>query len=73
MTPIITLGVVGERLDQVQATLADIQNNLRTVNEQALDRRVTSLESTVKWLSRALGGAIIGAISSGILAMIVGR
>ena len=73
MAAAITLGVVGERLDQVQATLADIQRNLRTVNEQALDRRVTALESTVKWLSRALGGSIIAAIVSGGFALLVGR
>lgn len=69
----VTLSLVAERIEQVQATLERVERNQHTINEQALDRRVTSLESNMKWIARALGGAIIAAIGSGGLALIMGR
>lgn len=63
----ITLGVLADRLSRVQETLDKIQSDVETVNNQALNRRVTQLEENLKWIVRVVAGAFI---TSGVAAAV---
>lgn len=69
--PTITLGVLAERLATAQAGIDQIQKDLKTVNDQALDRRVAKLEDTVKWLTRTVAGAVVSIIVAIVVALIL--
>jgi len=62
MGEIITMAVLGERLSSVQEGLKNIQTELARFNTQALDRRLTTLESNVRWITRTLVAAIFSII-----------
>lgn len=64
------LSGVALQVSQVQDTLKAINEELRKLNDQALDRRVSKLEGTVAWLGRALGGSVIAAIVSALAALV---
>ncbi len=70
MGEIITMAVLGERLSSVQEGLKNIQTELARFNTQALDRRLTTLESNVRWITRALVGfifSVLAAVSAAFL------
>jgi uncharacterized coiled-coil protein SlyX len=71
--PVVTLGTLAEKLIAAQTGIDQIQVELRKVNEQALDRRVSKLEDTVKFLSRTVAATLISAIGSAILAVVMSR
>lgn len=67
----VTLGLLAERLAQAQQGIDQIQRDLKTVNEQALDRRVSKLEDTVRWLTRTVAAALISGVGAVIVALVV--
>jgi hypothetical protein len=69
----VTLSILGERLTRAQLGIDQIQKDLKTVNEQALDRRVSKLEDTVRWLTRTVAAALISGIGAVIVALVVSR
>lgn len=69
----VTLSLLAERLGQAQQGIDQIQKDLKTVNEQALDRRVSKLEDTVRWLTRTVAGALISGVGAIIVAIVTSK
>jgi hypothetical protein len=69
----ITLSVLAERLTQALVGIEQIQKDIKTVSEQALDRRVSKLEDTVRWLTRTVAAALISGVGAVIVALVVSR
>jgi hypothetical protein len=69
----VTLSLLAERLGQAQQGIDQIQKDLKTVNEQALDRRVSKLEDTVRWLTRTVAAALISGIGAVVVALAMNR
>ena len=71
MAPPVTLTQLAERIDGVRAAVDRIETNVKQINDQALDRRVTKLEDTVRWLGRLLAGALVSAAGSIVVTVLV--
>lgn len=71
MAPTMTLGLLAERLQTAQAGIDEIRSEIKTVTDQALDRRLSKLEDTVRWLTRTVAATIISAIGSVVFALII--
>lgn len=69
----VTLSLLAERLSQAQQGIDQIQRDLRTVNEQALDLRVSKLEDTVRWLTRTVAGALVSGVVAVVLALAMSK
>lgn len=69
----VTLSLLAERLAQAQSGIDQIQKDLKTVNDQALNLRVTKLEDTVRWLTRTVAGALVSGIGAIIVALVMNR
>jgi hypothetical protein len=69
----VTLSLLAERLGTAQQGIDQIQKDLKTVNEQALDRRVSKLEDTVRWLTRTVAAALISGVGAVIVALVVNK
>lgn len=69
----VTLSLLAERLGQAQQGIDQIQRDLKTVNEQALDRRVSKLEDTVRWLTRTVAAALISGVGAIVVALVVAK
>lgn len=69
----VTLGLLAERLGQAQLGIDQIQRDLKTVNEQALDRRVSKLEDTVRWLTRTVAAALVSGVGAVVVSLLVNR
>lgn len=69
----VTLSLLAERLSQAQQGIDQIQKDLKTVNEQALDRRVSKLEDTVRWLTRTVAGALVSGVGAIVVALVMSR
>lgn len=66
----VTLAVLGTKVDNLAQTLSEVRNDMRTMREQALDRRVTAVEENIKWIVRALVMTVLsmaGAIGVGLI------
>jgi hypothetical protein len=64
MSDDITLGELGRRITDIQRTMHDLGSKLdrdyvRTSDLAALRERVESIESTMTWLWRLVGGVVI--------------
>lgn len=57
----VTLAVLGAKVDNISSTLNEVRADMRTMREQALDRRVTAVEENIKWIVRSLVVAVLGA------------
>lgn len=60
----VNLAVLGTKLDNLTAQLGEVRQDIRTMRDQALDRRVTAVEENIKWIVRALVVAVLGAAGS---------
>lgn len=69
----VTLSLLAERLSQAQQGIDQIQRDLRTVNEQALDLRVSKLEDTVRWLTRTVAGALVSGVGAIVVALVLSK
>lgn len=72
-SPVVTLSLLAERLAQAQNGIDQIQRDLKTVNEQALDRRVSKLEDTVRWLTRTVAAGLISGVGAIIVTLVMGK
>lgn len=69
----VTLSLLAERLGQAQQGIDQIQKDLKTVNEQALDRRVSKLEDTVRWLTRTVAAALVSGVGAVVVALVINK
>lgn len=69
----VTLSLLAERLGQAQQGIDQIQRDLKTVNEQALDLRVSKLEDTVRWLTRTVAGALVSGVGAIVVALVMSK
>jgi hypothetical protein len=69
----VTLGQLADRLQIAQNGIDQIQKDLKTVNDQALDRRVSKLEDTVRWLTRTVAATLISAVGAVIIAFVLNK
>lgn len=67
----MTLSLLAERLQQAQSGIDQIQKDLKTVGDQALNLRVTKLEDTVRWLTRTVAGALVSGVGAIIVALVM--
>jgi hypothetical protein len=67
----VTLSLLAERLAQAQVGIDKIQDDLKTVNEQALNRRLSDLEDTVRWLTRTVAAALISGVGAVVVSLAV--
>lgn len=58
----VSLTQLAERIDGARGEIAAVGRDVKELKEQGLDRRISSLESTVSWLSRLLAGALVTAV-----------
>lgn len=69
----VTLSLLAERLAQAQSGIDQIQRDLKTVGDQALNLRVTKLEDTVRWLTRTVAGALVSGVGAIVVALVMNR
>jgi ABC-type enterochelin transport system ATPase subunit len=55
----MNMSQLAERIDGVKGSVDAVAKDVKAIKDQALDRRLSSLESTVTWLSRLLVGAVV--------------
>lgn len=56
----VTLAVLGAKVDNLTGIVTEVRSDMRTMREQALDRRVTAVEENIKWIVRTLVVAFVG-------------
>lgn len=71
--PTVTLALLAEKIGVAQSGIDQIQKDLKTVSDQALNLRVSKLESTVTWLSRTVAAAIVSGIVGVVFALVVSK
>lgn len=71
--PIVQLALFKQSLEDMKVTLTDIRSEVRRFNDQALDRRVSTVESSLRWLARTVVGILISAPLAIIVAYLTTR
>lgn len=66
----VTLAVLGTKVDTLTTMIAEVREEQRTTARQALDRRVTTVEENIKWVTRTLVVMVVGVVGSVITALV---
>lgn len=64
------LGNVRDTLIHIEASIGEVQRDVRGINQQGLERRVTVLEDNLRWFTRAVVGGFIAVAVAFVSAVI---